>query len=115
MDILAPDGVGGYRGVGEAIVDLISYGIFLVTLDFVVLSSVSFLDRPLFRTAAFVIYGLMLGFLLGLTLYGVFSLRKRLLDVRERKTEEMREQFKAVELNYWQKLDRNESPEPDPH
>jgi hypothetical protein len=113
VDILAPDGVGGYRGVGEAIVDLISYGILLVTLDFVVLSSVSFLDRPWFRTAALVVYGLMLAFLLGLTFYGVLSLRSGLLDVRERKVEEMREQFKAIEASYWQKLDRNESPEPE--
>ena len=113
VDILAPDGVGGYRGVGEAIVNLITYGIFLVTLDFVVLSSVSFLDYPMFRTAAFVVYGLMLGALLALTLYGVLSLRRRLLEVREQKMDEMREQFKVMEVNYWRKLERYESPEPE--
>lgn len=113
VDILAPDGVGGYRNVGEAIVDLISYGILLVTLDFVILSSVSFLDRPTFRTAALVVYGLMLSGLLALTVYGVLSLRKRLLAIRERKTDAMREKFKAIEVSYWRKLDGNESPEPE--
>lgn len=66
-----------------------------------------------FLDGALVIYGLMLGFLLVLTLYGVLSLRSRLLEIREYNTEKMREQFKAVELNYWRKLDRNESPEPE--
>ena len=113
VDILAPDGVGGYRGIGEAIVSLITYGIFLVTLDFVVLSSVSFLDYPVFRTAAFVVYGLMLATLLALTLYGVLSLRRRLLEVREQKIDELRERFKPIEVNYWQKLARYESPEPE--
>jgi hypothetical protein len=113
VDILAPDGVGGYRGIGEAIVNLIVYGISLVTLDFVILSSVSFLDRPMFRIAAFAVYGLMLGALLVLTFYGVMSLRRGLLTIRERKVDAMREQFKTMEVNYWQKLDRYESPEPE--
>lgn len=113
VDILAPDGVGGYREVGEAIVNLITYGIILVTLDFVILSSVSFLNRPMFQSAVFVLYGLMLGTLLVLTLYGVFSIRRRLLTIREWKIDVMREKFKTMEVNYWRKLDRYESPEPE--
>lgn len=113
IDVLDPDGVGGYRDVGDAIIRLISYGILLVTLDFVILSSVSFIGRPTFQIAVFSLYLGMLAFLLGLTVFGVYSLRKRLLTIRERKTEFMREQFETVEARYWKKLENGEPPSPE--
>lgn len=113
IDILAPDHVGGYKKIGEAIVSLVVYGIFLVTLDFVILSSVSFIDRPLFQVAVFALYVLMLLFLLAVTVIGIYSLRRRLLSIREARMTELREQFKDIEARYWQKLQRDESPQPE--
>jgi hypothetical protein len=109
IDLLDPDGVGGYREIGDTIVSLIVYGVFLVTIDFVVLSSVSFIGRPLFRTAAFALYGAMLLFLLGLAVLGAWQLRRRLLAVRELKTAKMREQFTDVETSFWSKHKSGES------
>lgn len=113
IDVLDPDGVGGYRDIGDAIISLIIYGIILVTLDFVILSSVSFIGRPVFQVAVFSLYAGMLAFLLGLTVFGVYSLRKRLLTIRERKTDFMREQFETVEARYWRKLQNDEPPDPE--
>ncbi|MFC7079580.1 hypothetical protein [Halorussus caseinilyticus] len=113
IDVLDPDGVGGYRDIGDAIISLIIYGIFLVTLDFVILSSVSFTGRPVFQVAVFTLYAGMLAFLLGLTVFGVYSLRKRLLTIRERKTDFMREQFETVEARYWKKLRDGDPPDPE--
>lgn len=113
IDVLDPDGVGGYRDIGDAIISLIIYGIFLVTLDFVILSSVSFIGRPAFQVAVFSLYLGMLAFLLGLTVFGVYSLRKRLLTIRERKTDFMRRQFETVEARYWKKLQNDEPPDPE--
>lgn len=113
IDVLDPDGVGGYRDIGDAIITLIIYGIFLVTLDFVILSSVSFIGRPVFQVAVFALYAGMLAFLLGLTVFGVYSLRKRLLTIRERKTDFMRQQYETVEARYWQKLRDDEPPDPE--
>lgn len=113
IDLLDPDGVGGYRKVGDAIISLIVYGIFLITLDFVILSSVSFTDRPLFQTAVFVLYGAMLLFLLALTVFGVMAIRRRLLEIREAKTDLMRERFRDIETRYWEKVDNDEPPDPE--
>lgn len=109
IDILDPDGVGGYRKIGDAIVSLVTYGVFLVTIDFVILSSVSFIQRPVFEVAVWVLYAGMLLFLVGVTVAGIWRFRRRLLDVRERKTEKMREQFTAVEASFWSKQGGDES------
>lgn len=113
IDILDPDGMGGYQQIGDSIVTLITYGVFLVTLDFVILSSVSFIGRPLFQWAVFAIYVLMLAFLLSITAVGVMFIRRRLLTIREKKTRVMREEFDSIEQNYWKKLQNRENPEPE--
>lgn len=113
IDILDPDGVGGYGDIGTAIINLIIYGIFLVTLDFVILSSVTFVDEPVFQTLVFVLYVVMIAFLLGITVLGILSIRRRLLAIRERKTEMMRDEFKSIEERYWRKLEDNVSPQPE--
>lgn len=61
----------------------------------------------------FTLYVGMLTFLLGLTVFGVYSLRKRLLTIRKRKTDFMRKQFETVEARYWQKLKQDEPPDPE--
>lgn len=108
IDILDPDGVGGYRDIGDAIVSLVVYAILLVTVDFVILSSASFIGEPLFQVAAFALYGAMLLALLALTVVGVLAFRRRLLDIRDLKTAKMREQFMDVEAEYWAKQQRGE-------
>lgn len=113
IDILDPDGMGGYQQIGYSIVTLITYGIFLVTLDFIILSSVSFIERPLFLWAVFALYVLMLAFLLVVTVYGVMFIRRRLLEIRARKTDVMREQFSAIEQRYWAKVQNRQNPEPE--
>jgi len=114
IDVLDPDGVGGYGDIGNSIINLIILGVFLVTLDFIILSSVMLVDSPaIFTTAVFGLYGLMVAFLLIITVFGVFMIRKRLLAIRERKTQKMREEFKEIEARYWTKLENNESPDPE--
>lgn len=113
IDILDPDGMGGYQQIGDSIITLITYGIFLVTLDFIILSSVSFTGRPLFQWAVFALYVLMLAFLLCITAVGVMFIRRRLLKIRERKTRVMREEFDSIEQSYWKKLENRENPEPE--
>ncbi|AZH24412.1 hypothetical protein [Haloplanus aerogenes] len=103
IDILAPDGLGGYRAMGDALVSIITYAIFLVTLDFIIISSISFLDNPIFRGVAMVIYAAMLGFFLLLTLYATIAIRRRLLDIQERKIDIMREYFNETETTFWRK------------
>lgn len=113
IDILDPDGVGGYGDIGTAIINLIIYGIFLVTLDFIILSSVTFVEEPVFQTVVFALYAVMIAFLLAVTVLGILSIRRRLLEIRERKTEVMRDEFKSIEERYWRKLQENVSPQPE--
>lgn len=108
VDVLAPDGMGGYRAVGDALVSLLTYAVVLVTLDFAVLSSVSFLEEPLFRAAVAGLYGAMLATFVALTAAAVVAIRNRLLALRDRKVAALREEFEAVEETYWDKRRRGE-------
>lgn len=107
IDILAPDGVGGYREMGDALISLISLSIYLITLDSIIIASVSFLNNPIFTKAAFTIYVLMLLFFLVLTLYAVLSIRRRLLSIQEKKVDEMRKYFNKTEQSFWEKKKNN--------
>lgn len=113
IDILAPDGIGGYGKVGDAIITLVIFAIVLTTFDFVILSSVSFVDEPLFQAAVVILYVAMILFFLLVTVYGVYEMRKSLLEVRDWKTRRLRDEFKEIENSYWQKVDAIESPEPE--
>lgn len=113
IDVLDPDGMGGYKRVGDGIVRLINIGIVLVTLDFVVLSSVMFVDEPVFQTAVAVLYLAMLSFLLLFTTWGVVRLRRRMIDLRQQKTTALRHEFSAVEDRYYEKLRNREDPAPE--
>ena len=113
IDIMDPDGMGGYQQIGDSIISLIIYGIILTTVDFIILSSVSFMENTLFLTAVFVLYGLMLSSFFALAVVGVFWIRRRLLDIRAEKTGVMREQFTEVEARFWAKQQRNVDPQPE--
>lgn len=67
----------------------------------------------MFQTAVFVLYGAMVLFLLGLTVFGVMAIRRRLLAIREAKTDLMRDRFRDVEASYWEKVENNEPPDPE--
>jgi hypothetical protein len=111
VDFMDPDGVGGYRTIGDAIVSLVTWGIALVTIDFLVLSSASFVDRPLFDALAVVLYlGTFLTLLL-IAVVGVYLFRRRLLELREEMTRKMREEFGTHEQRFWRKLRAGEDPE----
>lgn len=113
IDLLAPDGVGGYREIGDAIVLAVIYWIFIFTLDFILLSSATFVGKPLFTTAVFSLHGLLISFILCLTVVGVVAIRRQLLDIRDRKSDMMREQFQDIESRYWKKLKDGEQPSPE--
>lgn len=108
VDVLAPDGMGGYRAIGDGLFSLVTYAVVLVTLDFVVLSSVSFLDEPLFQTAVTVIYVAMLVTFVVLALVAAVAIRRQLLAVRDEKVDDLREEFEEVEAAYWDKRHRGE-------
>jgi len=113
IDVLDPDGMGGYKRVGDGIVYLINLAIVLVTFDFLVLSSVTFVDEPVFQAAIVLLYVGMLAFLLGFAVWGILRLRRQMLDLRERKTAALREEFTAVEDRYYEKLTNGADPEPE--
>lgn len=113
VDVLDPDGVGGYQRVGNGIVNLVSYGFVLVALDAVVLSSVTFVDEPVVQLAIVVVYVAMVVALAGVAVGGILLLRHRLLSVREQKTAVLRSEFSAIEERYYDKLARGEPPEPE--
>lgn len=108
VDVLAPDGMGGYRAVGDALVTLLTFALLLVTIDFVVLSSALYVSSAQFRWVVVALYGGGLVGLVGLTTVGVVGVRNRLLAVRDRKVEDLREEFEAVEAAFWEKHRRGE-------
>lgn len=109
IDFLDPDGMGGYRQVGDAIVSLIIYVITFVTIDFFIISSVSYLDNAPFQDVALYMYFGMLLF------YGLFVIgsthliRKRLLGIRGDRSNEMRRRFRDMQQRYWNKLENEEN------
>lgn len=113
IDVLAPDGMGGYKRVGDGIVNLVVLGIVLATLDFLVLSSVTFVDEPAFQAAALLLYAGMIVTLLVVALGGSLALRHRMLEIRDRRIGRLRREFSNVEDRYYRKLADGEEPEPE--
>lgn len=105
INLLDPDGVGGYRRIGDTLVRIASYGIFLVTLDFVILSSVAFTDASRFQQVVAVLYLLQLAALVVGTAVATLAIRSTLLDIRDRKVNRMQAEFSELEREYWEKHD----------
>lgn len=101
IDSLDPDGVGGYRRIGDASVTLVVYGVVLMTFDFVTASSVTFVPGFDARLAVFGAYGLVLVIMIGLTLVTTHLIRSRLLTIRDRKLAIIRWQFRRAEQAFW--------------
>lgn len=108
IDLLDPDGMGGYRKIGDAIVSLVIFVIIFVTFDFLIISSVSLIDHAPFQNVALLMYLAMILFYFLFTVVSVHFIRQELLELREAKTEMMREKFREIEQQYWQKHDRDE-------
>lgn len=110
VNLLDPDGRGGYREIGDTLVTLTAYGIFFVTLDFIILSSVAFTQYTDFQIVVSVMFlGLLTGFVVGV--FGTTVLvRRRLLNVRDRKVELMQTSFHRLEHGYWEKHQHGENP-----
>lgn len=108
IDLLDPDGVGGYREIGNGIVKLASHGVILVTLDFVILSSVAFTRFTRFKQVVSVLYLLLLCGSVVWTFGSTFVIRRRLIEVRDRKVARMQTMFYGAENTFWQKYYQNE-------
>lgn len=105
INLLDPDGVGGYRRIGDTLVRLVSYGISLVTLDFVILSSVAFTDASQFQQVVGLIYLLQLVVLIAGTVVVTLVIRMKLLAIRDRKVSRMQMEFSSIEQEYWENHD----------
>ncbi|MFC6989530.1 hypothetical protein ACFQJD_13965 [Haloplanus sp. GCM10025708] len=101
VDSLDPDGVGGYRRIGDASVTLVVYGVVLMTFDFVTASSVTFVPGLDARIAVFGAYGVVLAVMIGLTLLTTHLIRSRLLTIRDRKLAIIRWNFRQAEQGFW--------------
>lgn len=101
IDLLDPDGVGGYREIGDGLVTLTTSGVFFITLDFVVLSSVAFTEFTDFQLVVSALYLLTLVTFLLLTISVTFLIRRRLLAIRDRKMARMQRVFTRLEHAYW--------------
>lgn len=109
VDLLDPDGVGGYRPLGDAIVSLIVLVVVFLALDFLVISSVSSVDPALFRILALLLYaGMVLSYAV-IAAAGIVLLRRRLFELRDRKAARLRRQFREAERRYWERDESTEA------
>lgn len=104
INLLDPDGVGGYRQIGDGIVKLGTYGILFITLDFIILSSVAFTRYTDFQFVVSVIYVTVLIIFVLTIFYITLSIRQELLEIRDLKIKAMQSMFVVTETNYWSKL-----------
>jgi hypothetical protein len=109
IDTLDPDGVGGYRRIGDASITLVVYGIVLMTFDFVTASSATFVPGLDARLAVVGAYGVVLAIMIGLAVLTTSLIRSRLLTIRDRKLAIIRWQFRHAETTFWQRHTAKES------
>lgn len=105
INLLDPDGVGGYRRIGDTLVRIVSYGVFLVTLDFIILSSIAFTSAARFQQLIVALYLLELAVLIFGTVFVTLSIRSKLLEIRDVKVNLIQKEFTQLEHKYWQKHD----------
>lgn len=108
IDLMDPDGVGGYRKIGNGIVTMASYSILLITIDFVIVSSVTFTPFTDFQVVVTGIYLVLLTVVLLGAITITSLVRRRLLDIRDRKVERMQMAFNRQEHAYWEKQQQGE-------
>ncbi|QCC48025.1 hypothetical protein [Halobellus limi] len=109
INLLDPNGVGGYRQIGNGIVKLATYAIGILTLDFVILSSVTFTAFERFQTVVSVLFLTVLAVVVVGTILVTVLVRRKLLQVRGEKVTVMRETFAHVEREYWRKYHAEEN------
>lgn len=109
INLLDPNGVGGYRQIGNGIVKLATYAIGILTLDFVILSSVTFTAFERFQVVVSALFLLVLAVVVVGTVTVTVLVRRKLLQVRSEKVSLMRETFADVEREYWRKYRAEEN------
>jgi hypothetical protein len=101
VDLMDPDGVGGYRQIGDGIVTISTTAILLLTLDFIVLSSVGFTSFTEFRAVVAGAFVLTLLVVLGGTVLVTALVRRRLMEIRDERIDHMQRFFTQWEHAYW--------------
>lgn len=109
INLLDPDGVGGYRQIGNGIVTLASYGILFVTLDFVILSSVAFTRFTRFQLVVSVLYFLLLTAFAAGTFVTTLAIRRKLIAIRDEKIAKMQRLFNWAENSFWWKYQQRQN------
>lgn len=109
VDLMDPDGVGGYREIGDGIVAISTHAILFVTLDFIILTSVGFTDYTDFQSVVAGLFLLTLVTVIGGTVLLTSMIRRRLLEIRDRRIDQMQTIFTDIEHEYWNKRLQNES------
>lgn len=104
INLLDPNGVGGYRQVGNGIVKLSTYAIVILTLDFFILSSVTFTAYDGFQIVVSALFLSVLVLVVVATVVVTILVRRKLLQLRAEKVDLMQEVFTNVEKEYWRKF-----------
>jgi hypothetical protein len=108
ITLLDPDGVGGYRQIGNGLAKLTTYGIFFVTFDFLILSSVGFTQYSRFQIVVSAIYLLQILLFVGGVTVTTLLIRRKLIDIRDEKLAAMQQLFVVAENRFWWKLNRGQ-------
>lgn len=103
IDVISPDGVGGYEEIGNGIITIASYALFLTTLDFIVISAISYTSSSGIQAIIGIIFIIWLLIVLSMIVYVIMSIRSRLMEIRDKKFQKLRSQFKGTEVAYWNK------------
>lgn len=107
INLLDPNGVGGYRQVGNGIVKLSTYAIVILTLDFFILSSVTFTEYEQFQIVVSALFLSVLLVVVVATAVVTVLVRRKLLKLRSQKVDIMQQMFADVEREYWRKFHTN--------
>lgn len=108
IDVISPDGVGGYEEIGNGIITGASYALFLTTLDFIVISAISYTPNSNLQMIAGAVFGIWVAFVLSYIVYVIVSIRRRLMEIRDKKFQKLKSQFKGTEAAYWNKQSDSE-------
>lgn len=108
IDVISPDGVGGYEEIGNGIITVASYALFLTTLDFIVISAISYTPSSSLQAVVGAAFGMWVILVLSYIVYVIVSIRSRLMEIRDVKFQKLKSQFKGTETAYWSKQSGSE-------
>jgi hypothetical protein len=107
VDILDPDGMGGFRKFSELFVDVTTMGILFITFDFLIISSAFTRSTDIFKLI--VVICLLITILGGIFFLfsSLYIVRKSLLKHRNIKMELIREEYRKIENRFWDKMSKD--------